>query len=53
MFSMFLNVNHIEMVVSWWMGGGSDEKSESIFEISVLELVKIDISINFFNFFEF
>ena len=37
------------------MGGAtkSDEKSELAFELSFFELVKIDMSINCFNFFEF
>ena len=33
--------------------GGSDEKSESIFELSVFELIIIDTLINIFNLFKF
>ena len=37
-----------------WKGGlaGADEKRKSIFELSVLELVKINLSVDFSNFFE-
>ena len=55
-FSIFLNVNHVEVLIRGGVGfrlAESDEKSESIFELSILELVIIDMLIAFFNFFEF